>query len=86
MMMMSSKSSTTSKQNHSLNLGQLGIGTMQWGTTMIDDTIVNPKGNLSETTIRDIWKTCRENDIGFFDTAEGKKKWFCFLAGLLFLF
>jgi aryl-alcohol dehydrogenase-like predicted oxidoreductase len=57
----------------SLNLGRitLGAGLMQWGTTHIDDAFVNPKGNLSDDTVRDIWKTCRQNGVVFFDTAEG---------------
>ena len=55
-----------------LNLGGLGIGLMQWGTTGIDNRVVNPKGNLSDQVVRDIWKTCRDNNIIFFDTAEGK--------------
>ena len=54
-----------------LNLGGLGIGLMQWGTTNIDDKVVNPKGNLSNDTVQNIWKQCRDNNIVFFDTAEG---------------
>ena len=54
-----------------LNLGGLGIGLMQWGTTNIDNNVVNPKGNLSNDTVQNIWKQCRDNDIVFFDTAEG---------------
>jgi aryl-alcohol dehydrogenase-like predicted oxidoreductase len=56
-----------------LELGKLGAGLMQWGTTDIDDKVVNPKGNLNEEEVRDIWKTCRHHQIVFFDTAEGKK-------------
>jgi aryl-alcohol dehydrogenase-like predicted oxidoreductase len=56
----------------SLNLGSnFGAGLMQWGTTHIDNGFVNPKGNLTEDEVRDIWKTCRQNDVVFFDTAEG---------------
>ena len=55
-----------------LGLGELGIGLMQWGTTSIDNKVVNPKGNLSDTEVQQIWKTCRRNHkIVFFDTAEG---------------
>ena len=57
----------------SLQLGKLGAGLMQWGTTDIDDKVVNPKGNLAEDEVRNIWRTCRERQIVFFDTAEGKK-------------
>jgi aryl-alcohol dehydrogenase-like predicted oxidoreductase len=56
----------------SLNLGSnFGAGLMQWGTTHIDNVFVNPKGNLTEDEVQDIWKTCRQNDVVFFDTAEG---------------
>lgn len=54
-----------------LDLGGLGIGLMQWGTTGIDDRFVNAKGNLCEAVVRDIWKSCIDNRILFFDTAEG---------------
>lgn len=49
----------------------LGAGLMQWGTTHIDDAFVNPKGNLSDDTVREIWQTCLQSGITFFDTAEG---------------
>ena len=55
-----------------LDLGQLGVGLMQWGTTDIDHKIVNPKGNLSDEECCEIWKTCRQSNIIFFDTAEGR--------------
>ena len=54
-----------------LDLGGLGVGLMQWGTTNIDENVVNPKGNLSEEDVRNIWKSCRSKNIVFFDTAEG---------------
>jgi aryl-alcohol dehydrogenase-like predicted oxidoreductase len=54
-----------------LELGKLGAGLMQWGTTDIDDKVVNPKGNLNETEVRELWNTCRQCNIVFFDTAEG---------------
>lgn len=56
-----------------LQLGDLGAGLMQWGTTSIDDKVVNPKGNLSDSDVREVWETCRDNGITFFDTAEGTK-------------
>jgi aryl-alcohol dehydrogenase-like predicted oxidoreductase len=56
----------------SLKLGQVGMGLMQWGSTKIDDKVVNPKGNLSEQEVHELWKTCRAQNIVFFDTAEGK--------------
>jgi hypothetical protein len=55
-----------------LSLGGLGIGLMQWGTTGIDNHVVNPKGNLPDKEVRNIWRICREHKIVFFDTAEGK--------------
>jgi aryl-alcohol dehydrogenase-like predicted oxidoreductase len=54
-----------------LELGKLGAGLMQWGTTDIDDKMVNPRGNLNETEVREIWETCRQHQVVFFDTAEG---------------
>ncbi|KAG7362816.1 oxidoreductase, aldo/keto reductase [Nitzschia inconspicua] len=63
----------SSSSSSSINLRgiNLGAGLMQWGTTHIDNSVVNPKGNLSDDTVRDIWKTCRQNGVLFFDTAEG---------------
>jgi hypothetical protein len=61
------------KSSERLDLGAIGVGLMQWGTTNIDDKVVNPKGNLSESEVRDIWTSCREHNIVFFDTAEGRK-------------
>ena len=63
---------TSTEASSDLKLGKLGAGLMQWGTTDIDNKIVNPKGNLSEDDVREIWKTCRDHDIVFFDTAEGR--------------
>ena len=57
--------------NSHLELGKLGAGLMQWGTTAIDEKVVNPKGNLTEEEVRNIWKTCRDRQIVFFDTSEG---------------
>jgi aryl-alcohol dehydrogenase-like predicted oxidoreductase len=62
---------TTAEASFDLKLGKLGAGLMQWGTTDIDNKIVNPKGNLAEDDVRAIWKTCRDHNIVFFDTAEG---------------
>ena len=67
----SNNSNNRSNKLHHLNLGGIGIGLMQWGTTNIDNKVVNPKGNLSDDVVREIWKQCRTNDIVFFDTAEG---------------
>ena len=49
-----------------LDLGGMGVGLMQWGTTSIDNNIVNPKGNFAEADVRRIWESCREHNIVFF--------------------
>lgn len=56
-----------------LDLGDIGVGLMQWGTTHIDERMVNPKGNLTDETVQELWKTCREQKVVFFDTAEGEQ-------------
>ena len=63
--------SKNNRNDSKLQLGGIGIGLMQWGTTNIDNKVVNPKGNLSDEVVQEIWKQCRESDIVFFDTAEG---------------
>ena len=63
---------TTTKEHDTLDLGPIGMGLMQWGSTSIDEKVVNPKGNLSEQEVHDLWQTCRQKNIVFFDTAEGK--------------
>ena len=55
-----------------LELGKLGAGLMQWGTTDIDNNVVNPKGNIPDEDVRNIWKSCRDHKVVFFDTAEGR--------------
>eukprot|EP00934_Nitzschia_sp_Nitz4_P000322 Nitzschia sp. Nitz4//scaffold23_size168460//11093//12308//NITZ4_002201-RA/size168460-snap-gene-0.150-mRNA-1//-1//CDS//3329543581//322//frame0 len=67
---MSSTQKEPSKTGN-LDLGLVGAGLMQWGTTSIDNKVVNPKGNLSDTGVRDVWTACRDRGITFFDTAEG---------------
>ena len=67
----SNNNNNNGNNKNQLNLGGLGIGLMQWGTTNIDNNVVNPKGNLSNDTVQNIWKQCRDNGIVFFDTAEG---------------
>ena len=63
---------TTTKKHDTLDLGPIGMGLMQWGSTSIDEKVVNPKGNLSEPEVHDLWQTCRQKNIVFFDTAEGR--------------
>jgi len=62
---------TLTEASVDLQLGKLGAGLMQWGTTDIDDKVVNPKGNLTDEEVRNIWKVCRDRQVVFFDTAEG---------------
>jgi hypothetical protein len=64
----------TSTPSGRLDLGGLGVGLMQWGTTSIDNNIVNLKGNLTEADVRSIWESCRQHNIVFFDTAEGMSR------------
>jgi hypothetical protein len=54
-----------------LDLGKLGAGLMQWGTSWIHNQIVNPKGDLTDDKVQLLWKTCRSHHIVFFDMAEG---------------
>jgi aryl-alcohol dehydrogenase-like predicted oxidoreductase len=48
----------------------LGIGTMQWGTTWLDNKL-NKGGNLPDCVIDDIVDTVLQSGVQFFDTAEG---------------
>ncbi|KAL3929117.1 MAG: hypothetical protein SGBAC_012352 [Bacillariaceae sp.] len=69
---MTSNTTTSNKDSiPMLHLGEIGIGLMQWGTTKIDERVVNPKGNLSDDMVQQLWKTCRDKKVVFFDTAEG---------------
>ncbi|CAJ1945862.1 unnamed protein product, partial [Cylindrotheca closterium] len=48
---------TTNNNNNKtpvLDLGEIGVGLMQWGTTKIDERVVNPKGNLSDDTVQEL--------------------------------
>ena len=49
----------------------LAIGTLQWGTTWLDDKVVNHHGNLSDHTCRDIADVCAGAGVTLYDTAEG---------------
>jgi len=49
----------------------LAIGTLQWGTTWVDDHIINSKGVLQEETCQEIIDIVSQNGITLFDTAEG---------------
>lgn len=48
----------------------LGIGTLQWGTTALDETLMRG-GRITEDTALAIVKTLVEGGVRFFDTAEG---------------
>lgn len=49
----------------------LAIGTLQWGTTPVDQAIINPKGVISETEARQIVDTVSGANVTLWDTAEG---------------
>lgn len=50
----------------------LAIGTLQWGTTWVDDKIINSgKGVLKEETCQGIVQIMTHNQVSLFDTAEG---------------
>ena len=50
----------------------MALGTLQWGTTPIDNNIINgSRGVLSESEARDIYSTFRSKGVVLFDTAEG---------------
>lgn len=48
----------------------LAIGTLQWGTTWVDQTVINDRV-LPESTCHDVVNTCLKQDVTLFDTAEG---------------
>jgi aryl-alcohol dehydrogenase-like predicted oxidoreductase len=64
-----------SDSDNKLVLGGVAVGLMQWGSTTIDNSFVNPHGNLTDDTCRQIWKACMDrnttNVICMADTAEG---------------
>jgi len=49
----------------------LAIGTLQWGTTWVDDKIINHKGALDDGTCADILATVSRHGVSLYDTAEG---------------
>lgn len=49
----------------------LAIGTLQWGTTWLDETLINRTGVLSESTCQQIVKIIGTVGVTLFDTAEG---------------
>jgi len=49
----------------------LAIGTLQWGTTWVDDKLINSKGCLSEDTSKEIADILAKAGITLYDTAEG---------------
>lgn len=49
----------------------LAVGTLQWGTTPVDEHIINSKGVISESEAREIVDTFLEGGVTLFDTAEG---------------
>ena len=49
----------------------LAIGTLQWGTTWVDNAIINSKGCISEAEAEAIVSHFRQEGVSLFDTAEG---------------
>jgi len=49
----------------------LAIGTLQWGTTWIDHTLINSKGVLPEDVCADVVDVVSSRGVTLFDTAEG---------------
>eukprot|EP00475_Leptophrys_vorax_P023383 TRINITY_DN32013_c0_g1_i1.p1 TRINITY_DN32013_c0_g1~~TRINITY_DN32013_c0_g1_i1.p1 ORF type:complete len:353 (+),score=67.65 TRINITY_DN32013_c0_g1_i1:879-1937(+) len=49
----------------------IGIGTMQWGDTWLDGKLMNPKGNLTDTQVKQVYSTLISRGLGFLDSAEG---------------
>ena len=64
--------SATKKAENILKLKvPLAVGTLQWGTTPIDQLIINPKGCISEAEAANIIKDFSEAGVTLWDTAEG---------------
>eukprot|EP00545_Synedropsis_sp_CCMP1620_P012091 CAMPEP_0119009042 /NCGR_PEP_ID=MMETSP1176-20130426/4107_1 /TAXON_ID=265551 /ORGANISM="Synedropsis recta cf, Strain CCMP1620" /LENGTH=346 /DNA_ID=CAMNT_0006961485 /DNA_START=66 /DNA_END=1106 /DNA_ORIENTATION=- len=49
----------------------LAIGTLQWGTTPVDKSIINPHGVISETEAAHIVAEATKAGVTIWDTAEG---------------
>ena len=49
----------------------LSIGTLQWGTTIIDQYLVNPNGCIQESTAAQIMEELSIHNVSLYDTAEG---------------
>lgn len=49
----------------------LAIGTLQWGTTALDHSIINSKGCITEEEAQAITDEFRSSGVSLFDTAEG---------------
>lgn len=49
----------------------LAIGTLQWGTTPIDNSVINPHGVISESEAQQIISEATKAGVTVWDTAEG---------------
>lgn len=49
----------------------LAVGTLQWGTTPVDQFIINPKGVISESEAQAIVAHLTKAGVTLWDTAEG---------------
>jgi myo-inositol catabolism protein IolS len=67
---LSTKTTTLVPNSVVLNV-PLAVGTLQWGTTWIDDKVINSKGVLTEETVQDIVKIMKKSGVTLLDTAEG---------------
>ena len=50
---------------------RLAIGTLQWGTTIVDHKLVNPKGCITESDASEILQIVLDAGVQVIDTAEG---------------
>lgn len=68
----SSSTSTAANDKPSSSPPLLALGLLQWGTTPIDDRLINgSRGMLTETEAEEIYRTFRSSGVLLFDTAEG---------------
>ena len=49
----------------------LSVGTLQWGTTPLDQYLINPNGCINERTCLEIAEELCRSHVTLFDTAEG---------------
>jgi aryl-alcohol dehydrogenase-like predicted oxidoreductase len=62
---------TTELTNDLVLQAPLAVGILQWGTTPLDEYVINSKGVISESEARQIVDTLLEGGVTLFDSAEG---------------